>query len=106
MAAWAQDAILEPFGAETFDLPVSRTTRFNSYWQAATVVTLLISTYLWRKRPPERQAKIANWGLGAMALSSVSVLTNALRLRRIAPAMYEPPKTETPLTQAQTQPAE
>ncbi len=43
---------------------------------------------------------------GAMALSSVSVLTNALRLRRIAPAMYEPPKTETPLTQAQTQPAE
>ncbi|KIN76955.1 heavy metal translocating P-type ATPase [Sulfitobacter mediterraneus] len=43
---------------------------------------------------------------GAMALSSVSVLTNALRLRRIAPAMYEPPKTETPLTQAQTEPAE
>lgn len=43
---------------------------------------------------------------GAMALSSVSVLTNALRLRRIAPAMYEPPKTETPLSQAQTQPAE
>ncbi|MGH1460202.1 MAG: heavy metal translocating P-type ATPase [Paracoccaceae bacterium] len=43
---------------------------------------------------------------GAMALSSVSVLTNALRLRRIAPAMYEPPKTGAPLTQAQTQPAE
>ncbi|MBE2221962.1 MAG: BCD family MFS transporter [Anaerolineae bacterium] len=68
MSAWAQDAILEPFGAETFDLPVSRTTRFNSYWQAATVVTLLLSTYLWRKRPPERQATIANWGLGSMAL--------------------------------------
>ncbi|WP_282048266.1 copper-translocating P-type ATPase, partial [Sulfitobacter mediterraneus] len=43
---------------------------------------------------------------GAMALSSVSVLTNALRLRRIAPAMNETPKTRTPLTQAQTQPAE
>jgi Cu+-exporting ATPase len=43
---------------------------------------------------------------GAMALSSVSVLTNALRLRRIAPAMNETPKTGTPLTQAQTQPAE
>jgi BCD family chlorophyll transporter-like MFS transporter len=68
MAAWAQDAILEPFGAETFDLPVSRTTRFNSYWQAATVVTLLLSTYLWRKRPPERQVTIANWGLAVMAL--------------------------------------
>jgi len=67
MAAWAQDAILEPFGAEAFDLPVGRTTRFNSYWQAATVVTLLLSTFLWRKRPPERQAKIAGWGLGLMA---------------------------------------
>ncbi|NND16988.1 MAG: heavy metal translocating P-type ATPase, partial [Silicimonas sp.] len=43
---------------------------------------------------------------GAMALSSVSVLTNALRLRRIAPAMNETPKTGTPLTQAHTQPAE
>ena len=68
MAAWAQDAILEPFGAETFGLPLSRTTRFNSYWQAATVVTLLLSAWLWRKRPPERQATIANWGLGVMAL--------------------------------------
>jgi Cu+-exporting ATPase len=43
---------------------------------------------------------------GAMALSSVSVLTNALRLRRIAPAMHETPKTETQFSQAQTQPAE
>jgi P-type Cu+ transporter len=43
---------------------------------------------------------------GAMALSSVSVLTNALRLRHIAPAMNETPKTETPLSRAQTQPAE
>ena len=43
---------------------------------------------------------------GAMALSSVSVLTNALRLRRIAPAMNETPKAETPLSRAQAQPAE
>ena len=88
MAAWAQDAILEPFGAETFGLPVSRTTRFNSYWQAATVVTLLISTYLWRKRPPERQAQIANWGLGAMALGLVvlglAALLNQVHLIEIA----------------------
>ncbi|MCA9873595.1 MAG: BCD family MFS transporter [Anaerolineales bacterium] len=68
MAAWAQDAILEPFGAEVFDLPLSRTTRFNSYWQAATVVTLLAGSAIWRKRPPERQAAIAKWGLGVMAL--------------------------------------
>mgnify|MGYP001328666645 CR=1 FL=1 len=68
MAAWAQDAILEPFGAEVFGLPLSRTTRFNSYWQTATVITLVAGSYFWRKRAPERQAVIAKWGLGLMAL--------------------------------------
>lgn len=67
LAAWAQDAILEPFGAEVFDLPFARTTRFNSYWQAATVITLVGSSYLWRRRPPEQQSIIARWGLGVMA---------------------------------------
>ena len=43
---------------------------------------------------------------GAMALSSVSVLTNALRLRRIAPAMNEKPQAGTPAPQNLTQPAE
>lgn len=70
-SAWAQDAILEPFGAEVFDLPLSRTTRFNSYWQAATVVTLVGGAYLWRKRPPERQRRITNGGLLTMALGMV-----------------------------------
>jgi len=43
---------------------------------------------------------------GAMALSSVSVLTNALRLRRIAPALREDRDTTAPRISAQTQPAE
>lgn len=43
---------------------------------------------------------------GAMALSSVSVLTNALRLRRIAPALREDRDTTAPRINAQTQPAE
>ncbi|MCB8926316.1 MAG: BCD family MFS transporter [Ardenticatenaceae bacterium] len=67
-SAWAQDAILEPFGAEVFDLPLSRTTRFNSYWQAATVLTLVGGAYLWRKRPPERQRRITSGGLVTMAV--------------------------------------
>ena len=67
-AAWAQDAILEPFGAEVFDLSLARTTRFNSYWQAATVITLVGGAYLWRKRPPEQQRRIAGGGLAVMAL--------------------------------------
>ncbi len=74
MSAWAQDAILEPFGAEVFNLPAGQTTRFNSYWQAATVVTLLLSAFLWRKRPPERQSKIASGGLLTMALGMVLLM--------------------------------
>ena len=43
---------------------------------------------------------------GAMALSSVSVLTNALRLRSIAPAMKEEAQPGVPVVQPRTQPAE
>ena len=43
---------------------------------------------------------------GAMALSSVSVLTNALRLRRIAPAMNEQRSSDRHVPQTRTQPAE
>ena len=43
---------------------------------------------------------------GAMALSSVSVLTNALRLRRISPAMNEEDRPITRNPVDQTQPAE
>lgn len=67
LSAWAQDAILEPFGAEVFHLPFERTTRLNSYWQAATVLTLLLGSFLWRKRPPEQQSSIARGGLAVMA---------------------------------------
>lgn len=67
-AAWAQDAILEPFGAEVFNLPFEQTTRFNSYWQAATVITLVGGAFLWRKRPPEQQRQITSGGLAVMAL--------------------------------------
>ncbi len=43
---------------------------------------------------------------GAMALSSVSVLTNALRLRRIAPAMSEGSQAVGTAPRVQTQPAQ
>lgn len=43
---------------------------------------------------------------GAMALSSVSVLSNALRLRRIKPTMAEDDALQQPTTKLTTQPAE
>jgi len=67
MSAWMQDAILEPFGADVFAMPAGRTTRFNSYWQVATVIFLVGAGILWRKRPPERQAGPTSAGLLIMA---------------------------------------
>lgn len=67
MSAWMQDAILEPFGADVFTMPAGRTTRFNSYWQVATVIFLVGSSYLWRKRSPERQVRPTAVGLLIMA---------------------------------------
>lgn len=67
LAAWTQDTILEPFGADVFRLDVGETTRFNSYWQSATVVTLLLTAYLGRKRRPEQQTRITKGGLFTMA---------------------------------------
>lgn len=68
LAAWSQDTILEPFGAEVLKLDVGATTRFTSYWQGTTVLTLLGGAWFWRKRPQETQNDIARWGLLIMAL--------------------------------------
>ena len=79
LSAWMQDAILEPFGAEVFDFSIGRTTRLNSYWQGATVLTLLGSTLLWRKRSPEKQAGVAIGGLIFMALGLLSLGLGSLQ---------------------------
>jgi BCD family chlorophyll transporter-like MFS transporter len=70
-SAWAKDAILEPFGADVFGLSMGVTTRFNSYWQTATVITLVGGSILWRKRRPELQGRIAAAGLLTMALGLI-----------------------------------
>lgn len=71
LAAWMQDAILEPFGGDAFGLEMGQTTRFNSYWQTATVITLVASNILLRKRPPEEQRRVTGIGVSIMALGMV-----------------------------------
>ncbi|MFK7804872.1 MAG: BCD family MFS transporter [Anaerolineae bacterium] len=68
LAAWMQDVILEPFGADVLEVSMQQTTRYNSYWQTATVITLIGGAAYWRKRAPEEQKGIAGWGLLIMAL--------------------------------------
>lgn len=91
-SAWVQDAILEPFGAEVFHLDVGETTRFNSYWQAMTVLTLVASAVIWRKRRPEQQSAIARGGLLVMAIGlgllGASAFSSQVHLVRLALVVF------------------
>jgi BCD family chlorophyll transporter-like MFS transporter len=78
LAAWMQDAILEPFGGDAFGLEMGQTTRFNSYWQAATVVTLVASSIILRKRPPEQQRRVTGIGISVMAVGMLTLATAGL----------------------------
>jgi BCD family chlorophyll transporter-like MFS transporter len=73
-------------------MPTGRTTRFNSYWQIATVIFLAGGMYLWRKRPPERQSKITSSGLLVMAagmmLLAVVSLTGQSSLTELSLFIY------------------
>lgn len=66
-AAWMQDSILEPFGADVFGLEAGDTTRFTGYWGGMTIVVLLASFYVWRRRHPETLSGITKVGLAVMA---------------------------------------
>ena len=67
-AAWMQDNILEPFGADVFGLEAGDTTRFTGYWGGATIITLLLLFRIWRHHRPETQAGTTKIGLRVMAL--------------------------------------
>ncbi len=67
VAAWLQEAILEPFGAEVLELSLGQTTRLNAVWLAPTLLTLVASMVVWRNRPAQRQGGIAGGGLCCMA---------------------------------------
>jgi BCD family chlorophyll transporter-like MFS transporter len=76
-AAWMQDNILEPFGADLFDMAVEETTRLTSYWGTATILVLLASFYVWRKKRPEDQSKVTGRGLVVMGLGMLLVAGSA-----------------------------
>ena len=66
-AAWMQDNILEPFGADVFALRAGTTTRFTGVWGGATIVVLVACFIIFRKRKPQFQSGITKTGLVTMA---------------------------------------
>jgi len=72
-AILGQDILLEPFGAEAFNLPVNVTTRITAIWGTAFLVSLIIASFMdrWmtRKRVAQISAYIALTGFLLIALS-------------------------------------
>ena len=66
-AAWMQDNILEPFGADVFALEAGTTTRFTGIWGGATIIVLVSCFVVFRKRKPQFQSSITKNGLAGMA---------------------------------------
>jgi BCD family chlorophyll transporter-like MFS transporter len=73
VAAWAQDNVLEPFGAEVFDMPVGQTTRLNAYWQGTLVIVLVLTSLIRRKTRPEEQTGLTKVGLGLMVVGMIFI---------------------------------
>jgi BCD family chlorophyll transporter-like MFS transporter len=83
-SAWLQDNILEPYGADVFGWDVGQTTRLTGYWGTATVIVLVASFFIWRKRPPETLSGVTRTGLLIMALGMALLLASALRVHSSA----------------------
>ncbi|PDW03042.1 MFS transporter [Candidatus Viridilinea mediisalina] len=67
-SAFAQDAVLEPFGGQVFDLPAGDTTLFNAYWGAGVVLSLLTTVFITRHRQAHEQTGTTIIGLVLTAL--------------------------------------
>ncbi len=63
MSAFAQDAILEPFGGHVFGLEVGETTRFNAYWGVGVLISLVATVVLTRQRQAHEQTAVTVLGL-------------------------------------------
>ncbi len=77
-SAWMQDNILEPYGADVFGWEVEQTTRLTGYWGTATLIVLITSFIIWRKRRPEEHSGVTRTGLVIMAAGMALLAGSAL----------------------------
>ncbi|NTU82881.1 MAG: BCD family MFS transporter [Chloroflexales bacterium] len=63
VSAFAQDAILEPFGGDVFKLDIGATTRWNVVWGLAVLVGMIGGSIVTRKRRPHEHKGTTRLGL-------------------------------------------
>jgi BCD family chlorophyll transporter-like MFS transporter len=87
--AFMQDAVLEPFGGDVFDLAAGETTRFNAYWGVGVLVAMVGATYSTRRRRPHQQVGTTIWGLVLLgvALALMAVASHFERLVLVMPVL-------------------
>jgi MFS transporter, BCD family, chlorophyll transporter len=72
MGLFLQDAILEPFGGEVFNLPAGQTAILNAFWGSGTVVGILLAGFLISPRLGKRRT--AQIGCQSVVLTLVAVV--------------------------------
>ena len=63
LSAFAQDAVLEPFGGHVFGMDVGETTRFNAFWGVGVLITLVGTIVVTRRRQAHEQTSTTVIGL-------------------------------------------
>jgi BCD family chlorophyll transporter-like MFS transporter len=76
-AILGQDVLLEPFGAEAFDMTVTQTTRITSIWGTFVLIAILIAGALEGRFPKRFIAQLGN--IGALAGFIVIVVSGLSR---------------------------
>lgn len=67
--AFMQDALLEPFGGDVFQLSVGETTRFNAYWGMGVLLAMIGTAIYTRKWLPHEQTFTTRSGLAIMSIA-------------------------------------
>ena len=77
-AILGQDVLLEPFGAEAFDMTVTQTTRITSIWGTFVLIAILIAGFLEGRVSKRRVAQFGNTGalLGFIVIVISGVMIN------------------------------
>jgi MFS transporter, BCD family, chlorophyll transporter len=77
-AILGQDVLLEPFGAEAFDMTVTQTTRITSIWGTFVLIAILIAGFLEGRVSKRRVAQFGNTGalLGFIVIVISGIMIN------------------------------
>ncbi len=82
ISAFAQDAVLEPFGGDVFGMSVGETTRFNAYWGVGALVSLIATVIVTRKRMAHEQSGTTLIGMVLTAMPFIMLAFIAMSATR------------------------